>query len=204
MRQIEHRMATLHQTCTHDATTIEDRGLVHLASWPASEHVPCHPTRTRSRTSYGNQCRLAPSRRRPRRSTYRWSLHLPRRQGSVHDGMGSRPGCVRASIAWRPFTRHAHTMGPPLRTGISYPLCHGLHPKTYRAIRRGRDRRPATGTSVRLLRPVDARVGRRIDGASIYHGGKILCMGWAVDHDASERASHGDPSPDMHTRWDHH
>jgi hypothetical protein len=119
--------------------------------------------------------------------------------------MDSRPGCVRWSIAWRPWTKHVHTMGPPSRTGASWTLCHGLHPNTYRAIGRGRDRHPATGTSVGSLDPADARVGRRPDGAWIFPSGKVLCMmGWIVDHDASERASHGDPSPDMHTRWEHH
>ncbi|EKU23476.1 hypothetical protein NGA_0703500, partial [Nannochloropsis gaditana CCMP526] len=33
----------------------------------------CHLTRTRSRTSYENQRPFAPSRWRPRPSTYRWS-----------------------------------------------------------------------------------------------------------------------------------
>jgi len=28
-------------------------------------------------------------------------------------------------------------------------------------------------------------------------------MGWVVGQDVSDRASHADPSPDMHTRWDH-
>jgi hypothetical protein len=119
--------------------------------------------------------------------------------------MGSRPGCVRSSVAWRPFTRHAHTMQPPSRTGASCPLRHGLDPNTYRAIRRERDLPPATGTSIGSLRPAGARVGRRIDEASEFHGGKILCrMEWVADQDASDRASHGDPSPDMHTRCNHH
>jgi hypothetical protein len=96
-------------------------------------------------------------------------------------------------------------MGPPSRTGASFPLRHGLHPNTYGAIRRGRDRRPAAGTSGGLLRPIDARVGRRIDIALEHRGGKILCvMGWVVDQDVSYRASHRDPSPDMHTRGNHH
>jgi len=140
-------MATLHLTCTHDGTTIENRGMVHLAKWPAAKHVPCHPTRTRLISNYGHQRRFAPSSWRPRRSTSRLSPEFPlsrhtRRQASVHDGMGSRSGCVRSSIAWRPFIRHAHTMGPPSRTGASCTLCRCLHPNTYRAIRRGRDRIP--------------------------------------------------------------
>jgi hypothetical protein len=161
--------------------------------------------RTRSTASHGNQRPFAPSRWRPRRSTYRYSLMTPRRQGSVHDGISCRPGCVRSSIGCRPLTRHAHTMQPPSRTGASCPLRHGLDPNTYRAIRRGRDRPPVTGTSVGLLRPVDARVGRRIDIAWLRHGGKVLCrMEWVADQDASDRASHGDPSPDTHTRCNHH
>jgi hypothetical protein len=119
--------------------------------------------------------------------------------------MGSRPRCVRSSIAWRPFTRHAHTMGPPSKTGPSCTSRHGLYPKTYRAIRRGRDREPDTGISVGLLRPGGARVGRRIDKVVWNHGGKVLCMmGWIVDQDASDGASHGDPGRNMYTRWDHH
>jgi hypothetical protein len=119
-------------------------------------------------------------------------------------GMGSRPGCVRSSIAWRSWTTHAHTMGPS-RKGAWCTLCNGLHPTTYRAIRRGRDRLPLTGTSVRSLDPADARVGRCPDGASRNHGGKLLCMmGWVVGQDASDGASHGDPGRNMYTRWDHH
>jgi hypothetical protein len=119
--------------------------------------------------------------------------------------MSSRPGCVRTSIAWSPLARPAHTMGPPSRTGASCPLRHGLPSNTYHTIRRGRDRAPATDTSVRSLRPAFARVGRRIDEGFVCHGGKFLSkMGWAVDQDASERASHADPSPDMPTRGDHH
>src|SRR6056297_1766896 len=52
---------------------------------------------------------IAPSKWRPR-LTYRWSLRTPRRQHAVHDGMSSRPGCVRSSIAWRAGTRHTHTL----------------------------------------------------------------------------------------------
>jgi hypothetical protein len=96
-------------------------------------------------------------------------------------------------------------MQPPSRTGASCPLRHGLDPNTYRAIRRGRDRPPFTEASVGLLRPVDARVGRRIDIAIGHHGGKFLCiMGNHVDQGASDRASYNNASPDMHTRCNHH
>src|SRR6056297_1453733 len=98
-------------------------------------------------------------------------------------------------------------MQPPSRLGAWYTLRNGLLPNTYRAIRRGRDRIPQTEITVwlLLLRPGDTRVGRRPDGASIHHGGKFLCnTAWVVVKDASHRASHGDASPDMHTRWDHH
>jgi hypothetical protein len=123
----------------------------------------------------------------------------------VHNGISYRPGCVRSSIAWRSLTRHAHTRQPPSRTGASCTLRHGLHPNTYRAIQRGRDRRPATGTSGGLLRPGGTRVGRRIDIASIHHGGKFSVHdGMGYRPDASDRASHNNHSPDMHTRWDHH
>src|SRR6056297_3643263 len=98
-------------------------------------------------------------------------------------------------------------MQPPSRLGAWYTLGNGLLPNTYRAIRRGRDRIPQTEITVwlLLLRPGDTRVGRRPDGASLHHGGKFLCnTAWVVVKDASDRASHGDASPDMHTRWDHH
>src|SRR6056297_3017470 len=98
-------------------------------------------------------------------------------------------------------------MQPPSRLGAWYTLGNGLQPNTYRAIRRGRDRIPQTEITVwlLLLRPGDTRVGRRPDGASIHHGGKFLCnTAWVVVKDASDRASHGDASPDMHTRRDHH
>jgi hypothetical protein len=96
-------------------------------------------------------------------------------------------------------------MGPPSRTGASFALRHGLHPNTYRAIRRGRDGVPDTGTSCGLLRPVDAQVGRRIDIVAKHHGGKFLCMmEWVVDQDASDRASHDNHLPVMHTRWEQH
>jgi hypothetical protein len=145
-------MRILQQTCTHDGTTIEDSGIVHIVKWKASKHVPCHPTRTQSTPSYGHQRRNSPSSWSPSPSTRRYRLQTPRQQGSVHDGIGSRPGCVRSSIAWRSWTTHAHTMGPS-RKGA---WCNGLHPTTYRAIRRGRDRRPITLASVGLLPPADA------------------------------------------------
>jgi hypothetical protein len=34
MYQIEHRMASIDHTCIQDGTTIEDSGVVPLASWP--------------------------------------------------------------------------------------------------------------------------------------------------------------------------
>jgi len=61
------------------------------------------------------------------------------------------------------------------------------HPTTYHAIRRGCDRPPELLGTVGLLRPGDARVGRRMDEAFIHRGGKFLWgIGWVVEDSASD------------------
>jgi hypothetical protein len=62
VREIERRRATLDETCTHDGTVIEERGMVHLVQSPPSKHVPCHQMTTRFRSTDGSQRRFAPSR----------------------------------------------------------------------------------------------------------------------------------------------
>jgi len=79
------------------------------------------------------------------------------------------------------------------------------HPTTYRAIRRGCHPKPCLFGTVGLLRPGDARVGRRIDEAVIYRGDKFLRgMGWVVEDVASDSATHRDSRYYIHLRRDQH